>query len=123
MAFVILKHVISEINRFNGKTITTYFTFAAESFLSCMFICNLLSDWTVTPIFLRPEPLHYSINEIALFGFVAIEDAFLTPTIGKLADKGYIFIMTNISSNLSHTFKIIYILHLYSVICLALSSL
>lgn len=53
--------------------------------------------WTVIPILLRSEPLHFSNTEIALFGFVAIAGALLTPTIGKLADKGYIFSMTNIS--------------------------
>ncbi|WP_327911327.1 MFS transporter [Bacillus paramycoides] len=63
---------------------------------ACLFATFSLY-WTVTPIFLRSEPLHYSNNEIALFGFVAITGAFLTPTIGKLADKGYIFIMTNVS--------------------------
>jgi predicted MFS family arabinose efflux permease len=53
--------------------------------------------WTVIPILLRSEPLHFSNTEIALFGFVAIAGALLTPTIGNLADKGYIFTMTNIS--------------------------
>ncbi|HDR8117805.1 TPA: MFS transporter, partial [Bacillus cereus] len=53
--------------------------------------------WTAIPILLRSEPLHFSNNEIALFGFVAIAGALLTPTIGKIADKGYIFTMTNVS--------------------------
>lgn len=53
--------------------------------------------WTVIPILLRSEPLHFSNTEIALFGFVAIAGALLTPTIGNIADKGYIFTMTNIS--------------------------
>ncbi len=49
------------------------------------------------PILLRSEPLHFSNNEIALIGFVAIAGALLTPAIGKIADKGYIFTMTNVS--------------------------
>lgn len=53
--------------------------------------------WTVIPILLRSEPLHFSNTEIALFGFVAIAGALLTSTIGNIADKGYIFAMTNIS--------------------------
>lgn len=48
--------------------------------------------WTVMPILLRSESLHFSNNEIALIGFVAIAGALLTPYIGKLADKGYIFL-------------------------------
>lgn len=56
--------------------------------------------WTVMPILLRSESLHYSNNEIALIGFVAIAGALLTPYIGKLADKGYIYIMTNVSMGL-----------------------
>lgn len=32
-----------------------------------------------------------------MFGFAAIAGALLTPTIGKIADKGYIFTMTNVS--------------------------
>ena len=56
--------------------------------------------WTVMPILLRSESLHFSNNEIALIGFVAIAGALLTPYIGKLADKGYIFFMTNVSMGL-----------------------
>ncbi len=63
---------------------------------ACLFATFSLY-WTVIPILLRAEPLHYSNNEIALFGFVAIAGALLTPTIGKIADKGYIFTMTNVS--------------------------
>ncbi|EOP48993.1 hypothetical protein IKQ_05367 [Bacillus cereus VDM053] len=63
---------------------------------ACLFAIFSLY-WTVIPIFLRSEPLHYSNNEIVLFGFVAIAGAFLISTIGKLGDKGYIFIMTNVS--------------------------
>lgn len=63
---------------------------------ACLFAIFSLY-WTMIQIFFRSEPLHYSNNEIALFGFVAIAGAFLIPTIGKLADKGYIFIMTNVS--------------------------
>ncbi|MEK4749164.1 MFS transporter [Niallia sp. FSL W8-0177] len=53
--------------------------------------------WTVLPILLRSESLHFTNNEIALFGFVAIAGALLTPYIGKLGDKGYIYSMTNVS--------------------------
>ncbi|MEG7967640.1 MFS transporter [Bacillus cereus group sp. Sample30] len=63
---------------------------------ACLFATFSLY-WTVMPILLRAEPLHFSNNEIALFGFVAIAGALLTPTIGKIADKGYIFTMTNVS--------------------------
>ncbi|WP_400243619.1 MFS transporter [Niallia sp. JL1B1071] len=56
--------------------------------------------WTVMPILLRSESLHFTNNEIALIGFVAIAGALLTPYIGKLADKGYIYIMTNVSMGL-----------------------
>ncbi|PGX91156.1 MFS transporter [Bacillus cereus] len=63
---------------------------------ACLFATFSLY-WTVIPILLRAEPLHFSNNEIALFGFVAIAGALLTPTIGKIADKGYIFTMTNVS--------------------------
>jgi len=56
--------------------------------------------WTVMPILLRSESLHFSNNEIALIGFVAIAGALLTPYIGELADKGYIFFMTNVSMGL-----------------------
>ncbi|MBU5445047.1 MFS transporter [Paenibacillus sp. MSJ-34] len=63
---------------------------------ACLFATFSLY-WTVIPILLRSEPLYFSNNEIALFGFVAIAGAFLTPTIGKIADKGYIFAMTNVS--------------------------
>ncbi len=56
--------------------------------------------WTVMPILLRSESLDFSNNEIALIGFVAIAGALLTPYIGKLADKGYIYIMTNVSMGL-----------------------
>ncbi len=63
---------------------------------ACLFATFSLY-WTVMPILLRAEPLHFSNNEIALFGFVAISGALLTPTIGKIADKGYIFTMTNVS--------------------------
>ena len=63
---------------------------------ACLFATFSLY-WTVIPIFLRSKPLHFSNNEIALFGFVAIAGALLTPTIGKIADKGYIFTMTNVS--------------------------
>ncbi|MBO1511333.1 MFS transporter [Metabacillus bambusae] len=63
---------------------------------ACLFATFSLY-WTVIPILLRSEPLHFSNNEIALIGFAAIAGALLTPTIGKIADKGYIFIMTNVS--------------------------
>lgn len=63
---------------------------------ACLFAAFSLY-WTVLPILLRSEPLDFSNNEIALIGFVAIAGALLTPTIGKLADKGYIFAMTNVS--------------------------
>ncbi|HDR7530827.1 MFS transporter [Bacillus cereus] len=63
---------------------------------ACLFATFSLY-WTVMPILLRAEPLHFSNNEIALFGFVAIAGALLTPTIGKIADKGHIFTMTNVS--------------------------
>ncbi|AXI08216.1 MFS transporter [Oceanobacillus zhaokaii] len=63
---------------------------------ACLFATFSLY-WTTMPILLRSEPLNFSNNEIALIGFVAIAGALLTPTIGKLADKGYIFTMTNIS--------------------------
>ncbi|WP_123257562.1 MFS transporter [Niallia circulans] len=63
---------------------------------ACLFATFSLY-WTVLPILLRSEPLDFSNNEIALIGFVAIAGALLTPTIGKLADKGYIFAMTNVS--------------------------
>ena len=63
---------------------------------ACLFATFSLY-WTVIPILLRSEPLHFSNNEIAIFGFVAIAGALLTPTIGKIADKGYIFTMTNVS--------------------------
>ncbi|WP_119706897.1 MFS transporter [Bacillus sp. Y1] len=63
---------------------------------ACLFAAFSLY-WTVLPILLRSEPLHFSNNEIALIGFVAIAGALLTPTIGKIADKGYIFSMTNVS--------------------------
>ncbi|MEK4823860.1 MFS transporter [Niallia sp. FSL W8-0951] len=63
---------------------------------ACLFAAFSLY-WTVLPILLRSEPLDFSNNEIALIGFVAIAGALLTPTIGKLADKGYIFSMTNVS--------------------------
>lgn len=66
---------------------------------ACLFAAFSLY-WTVLPILLRSEPLHFSNNEIALIGFVAIAGALLTPTIGKIADKGYIFSMTNISMSL-----------------------
>lgn len=56
--------------------------------------------WTVMPILLRSESLRFSNNEIALIGFVAIAGALLTPYIGKLADKGYIYVMTNVSIGL-----------------------
>jgi len=63
---------------------------------ACLFAAFSLY-WTVLPILLRSEPLDLPNNEIALIGFVAIAGALLTPTIGKLADKGYIFAMTNVS--------------------------
>nr|WP_212944167.1 MFS transporter [Heyndrickxia oleronia] len=66
---------------------------------ACLFAAFSLY-WTVMPILLRSEPLHFSNNEIALIGFVAIAGALLTPTIGKIADKGYISIMTNVSMTL-----------------------
>lgn len=56
--------------------------------------------WTVMPILLRSESLDFSNNEIALIGFVAIAGALLTPYIGKLADRGYIYVMTNVSMGL-----------------------
>ena len=63
---------------------------------ACLFATFSLY-WTVIPILLRSEKFHFSNNEIALIGFVAISGALLTPSIGKLADKGYLFIMTNVS--------------------------
>ncbi|WP_087974866.1 MFS transporter [Oceanobacillus rekensis] len=63
---------------------------------ACLFATFSLY-WTILPILLRSEPLNFSNNEIALIGFVAIAGALLAPTIGKLADKGYIFTMTNVS--------------------------
>ena len=63
---------------------------------ACLFATFSLY-WTVMPILLRSEPLNFSNNEIALIGFVAIAGALLAPTIGKIADKGYIFTMTNVS--------------------------
>ena len=61
---------------------------------ACLFAAFSLY-WTIMPISLRS--LDYSNNEIACIGFVAIAGAFLAPTIGKLADKGYIFALTNLS--------------------------
>ena len=66
---------------------------------ACLFATFSLY-WTVMPILLRSAPLNFSNNEIALIGFVAIAGALLAPTIGKIADKGYIFTMTNISMTL-----------------------
>lgn len=63
---------------------------------ACLFAAFSLY-WTVMPILLRSEPLNFSNNEIALIGFVAIAGALLAPTIGKIADKGYISTMTNVS--------------------------
>lgn len=63
---------------------------------ACLFATFSLY-WTIMPILLRSEPLNFSNNEIALIGFVAIAGALLSPTIGKIADKGYIFTMTNVS--------------------------
>ena len=63
---------------------------------ACLFATFSLY-WTIMPILLRSEPLNFSNNEIALIGFVAIAGALLAPTIGKIADKGYIFTMTNVS--------------------------
>ena len=66
---------------------------------ACLFATFTLY-WTIMPIILRSEPLNFSNNEIALLSFVAIAGALVAPTIGKIADKGYIFIMTNISMTL-----------------------
>lgn len=66
---------------------------------ACLFATFSLY-WTVIPILLRSETLHFSNNEIALIGFVALAGAILTPTIGKIADKGYISLMTNVSMTL-----------------------
>jgi len=63
---------------------------------ACLFATFSLY-WTIMPMLLRSEPLNFSNNEIALISFVAIAGALLAPTIGKIADKGYIFTMTNIS--------------------------
>ncbi|MER2106962.1 MAG: MFS transporter [Solibacillus sp.] len=63
---------------------------------ACLFATFSLY-WTIMPILLRSEPLNFSNNEIALIGFVALAGALLAPTIGKIADKGYIFTMTNVS--------------------------
>lgn len=63
---------------------------------ACLFATFSLY-WTIMPMLLRSEPLNFSNNEIALIGFVAIAGALLAPTIGKIADKGYIFTMTNVS--------------------------
>ena len=60
---------------------------------ACLFATFSLY-WTIMPMLLRAEPLNFSNNEIALIGFVAIAGALLAPTIGKIADKGYIFAMT-----------------------------
>lgn len=61
---------------------------------ACLFATFSLY-WTVVPIWLRE--LNYTNVEIALIGFVAIAGAFLTPTIGKFADKGHLFLLTNVS--------------------------
>lgn len=63
---------------------------------ACLFATFSLY-WTIMPMLLRSEPLNFSNNEIALISFVAIAGALLAPTIGKIADKGYIFTMTNVS--------------------------
>ena len=63
---------------------------------ACLFATFSLY-WTIMPMLLRSEPLNFSNNEIAFIGFVAIAGALLAPTIGKIADKGYIFTMTNVS--------------------------
>lgn len=63
---------------------------------ACLFATFSLY-WTILPIMLRAAPLSFSNYEIALIGFVAIAGALLTPYIGKLADKGYIFSTTNFS--------------------------
>lgn len=63
---------------------------------ACLFATFSLY-WTTMPMLLRSEPLNFSNNEIALIGFVALAGALLTPTIGKLADRGYIFTLSNIS--------------------------
>jgi len=56
--------------------------------------------WTVVPIFLRTNLLHFTNTEIALLGFVSIAGVLLTPTIGKLADRGMINSLTTISMSL-----------------------
>lgn len=61
---------------------------------ACLFATFSLY-WTVVPIWLRE--LDYTNIEIALIGFVAITGAFLTPMIGKIADKGHLFSLTNVS--------------------------
>lgn len=63
---------------------------------ACLFATFSLY-WTIMPMLLRSKPLNFSNNEIACIGFVAIAGALLAPTIGKVADKGYIVAMTNIS--------------------------
>lgn len=63
---------------------------------ACLFATFSLY-WTVLPILLREEFLGFSNNEISLIGFVAIVGALLAPTIGRLADKGHMFLMTNLS--------------------------
>ncbi|MTT32201.1 MFS transporter [Terrilactibacillus sp. BCM23-1] len=61
---------------------------------ACLFATFSLY-WTVVPILLRS--LDFTNTEIALFGFVSIAGALLTSTFGKLADKGYIYSLTNVS--------------------------
>ena len=63
---------------------------------ACLFATFSLY-WTVMPILLRSQPYSFSNNEIALIGFVAISGALVTPTIGKIAYRGHIGRMTNIS--------------------------
>jgi len=63
---------------------------------ACLFATFSLY-WTVVPILLRTSLLHFTNTEIALFGFVSIASVLSTPTIGKLADKGMINLLTTVS--------------------------
>jgi predicted MFS family arabinose efflux permease len=66
-----------------------------RSFYHACIFATFSLYWTVVPILLRT--LDYTSTEIAVFGFVSIIGALLTPTIGKLADKGLIYSLTNVS--------------------------
>lgn len=85
---------------------------------ACLFATFSLY-WTIMPILLRS--VGFSNNEIALIGFVAIAGAFLAPTIGKIADKGYIFALTNISMALVLlSIILLFFIHDHSLFCIIL---